>query len=88
MSSAFVPPKAGNVAACNIKIKGLSTEEIAREIRGQLLTLDGVLKVRMSITDQSARVEYQPSKLSPTHLGTIIGQMGYSFTVRSMQRTM
>ena len=88
MSSAFVPPKAGNVVACNIKIKGLSTEEIDRQIRGQLLKLDGVLKVRMSITDQSARVEYQPSKLSPTHLGGLMGQMGSSYTVRSMQRTM
>jgi len=77
-----------NIAACNVRIKGMTTEEIARGIRERLLTVDGVLKVRMSITDSSARVEYQPSKLSPTHIGTMIGQMGYSFTVRSMRRTM
>ena len=77
-----------NIAACNVHIKGMTTEEIAREIREQLLELDGVLKVRMSITDSSARVEYQPSMLSPTHIGATIGQMGYSFTVRSMRRTM
>ena len=81
-------PLAANVAACNVRIKGMTTEEIARDIREQLLGLDGVLKVRMSITDQSARVEYQPSKLSPTHIGTLIGQLGYSFTVRSQLRTM
>ncbi len=79
---------AANVAACNVRIKGMTTEEIAREIRERLLEVDGVLRVRMSITDSSARVEYQPSKLSPTHIGTAIGQLGYSFTVRSMQRTM
>lgn len=81
-------PLAANVAACNVRIKGMTTEEIARAIRERLLSVDGVLRVRMSITDQSARVEYQPSKLSPTHIGTVIGQMGYSFTVRSMRRTM
>lgn len=81
-------PLAANVAACNVRIKGMTTEEIARAIRERLLAVDGVLRVRMSITDQSARVEYQPSKLSPTHIGTMIGQMGYSFTVRSMRRTM
>jgi hypothetical protein len=77
-----------NVAACNIRIKGMTTEEIARKIRDRILELDGVLKVRMSITDQSARVEYLPSKLSPTMIGGVIGQMGYSFTVRSLLRTM
>lgn len=82
------PGIAPNVAACNIRIRGLTTEEIAREIRERLLAVDGVLKVRVSITDQSARVEYEPSKLSPTHVGGAIGQMGYSYTVRSMQRTM
>ena len=81
-------PVASNVAACNVRIKGMTTEEIARAIRERLLEVDGVLKVRMSITDQSARVEYQPSKLSPTHIGTVVGQMGYSFTVRSQLRTM
>ena len=77
-----------NVAACNIRIKGMTTEEIARRIRDRLLALDGVVKVRMSITDQSARVEYLPSKLSPTMVGGVIGQMGYSYTVRSLLRTM
>ena len=77
-----------NVAACNIRIKGMTTEEIARRIRDRLLALDGVVKVRMSITDQSARVEYLPSKLSPTMIGGAIGQMGYSYTVRSLLRTM
>ena len=81
-------PLAANVAACNVRIKGMTTEEMARAIRERLLAVDGVLTVRMSITDQSARVEYQPSKLAPTHIGAIIGQMGYSFTVRSMLRTM
>ena len=66
----------------------MTTEEIARQIREQVLGLDGVLRVRMSITDQSARVEYQPSKLSPTMIGGLIGQMGYSYTVRSQLRTM
>ncbi len=77
-----------NITAANIRIKGMTTEEIARAIRERLLQIDGVQKVRMSITDQSARVEYEPSKLSPTHIGGAIGQMGYSYTVRSMQRTM
>ncbi len=81
-------PLAANLTACNVKIKGMTTETIAREIRERLLAVDGVVRVRMSITDASARVEYQPSKLSPTHIGTMIGQMGYSITVRSMQRTM
>jgi len=81
-------PLAANFAACNVKIKGMTTEGVARLIRDRLLGVDGVQKVRMSITDSSARVEYQPSKLSPTHIGTVIGQMGYSFTVRSMRRTM
>lgn len=83
-SSALRP----NKAVANVRIKGMTTEAIARAIRDHLLKLDGVLGVRMSITDQSARVEYEPSKLSPTVVGTMIGQMGYSFTVRSMQRTM
>ena len=77
-----------NIAAANIRIKGMTTEEIARAIRERLLQVDGVMKVRMSITDQSARVEYEPSKLSPTHIGAAIGQLGYSYTVRSMLRTM
>ena len=77
-----------NITAANIRIKGMTTEEIARAIRERLLQVDGVQKVRMSITDQSARVEYEPSKLSPTQIGGVIGQLGYSYTVRSMQRTM
>jgi copper chaperone CopZ len=81
-------PLAANIAACNVRIKGMTTEEIARQIGEQLVAVDGVLKVRMSITDSSARVEYQPSKVSPTNIGTIIGRMGYTFTVRSMRRTM
>jgi cation transport ATPase len=81
-------PVAVNVAACNIRIKGMTTEEIARKVRDRLLELDGVVKVRMSITDQSARVEYLPSRLSPTMIAGVIGQMGYSYTVRSLLRTM
>ncbi|HQR37558.1 MAG TPA: heavy metal-associated domain-containing protein [Blastocatellia bacterium] len=77
-----------NLAATNVRIKGMTTDEIARAIRGQLVKMPGVISVRMSITDQSARVEYEPSRLSPTHIGAMIGQMGYSVTVRSMQRTM
>ena len=79
------PPR---MSAANVRIKGMTTEAIARSIRDQLMTVPGILNVRMSITDQSARVEYEPSRLSPTNIGTKIGQMGYSVTVRSMLRTM
>ncbi len=79
---------ARNHSACNVRIKGMTTDVIAKALRDRLMEVDGVNNVRMSITDQSARVEYEPSKLSPTAIGSVIGQMGYSFTVRSMQRTM
>jgi cation transport ATPase len=69
-------------------IKGMTTQEAARTVRERLLQLDGVLAVRMSITDPSARVDYQPSKLSPSQIATMLGRMGYSTTVRSMLRTM
>ncbi len=77
-----------NHARTIVKIKGLTTQDAAREVRERLLQLDGVLAVRMSITDPSARIEYQPSKLSPSSIAATIGQMGYSTTVRSMLRTM
>ncbi len=77
-----------NHSACNVRVKGMTTEAIAKAVRERLLEVDGVRGVRMSITDQSARVEYEPSKLSPRLIGTLIGQMGYSITLRSMQRTM
>jgi copper chaperone CopZ len=64
----------------NVAIKGMTTD--------RLLELDGVVSVRMSITDSSARVEYEPSKIGPTHIGSCVGQMGYSYTVKSMLRTM
>jgi hypothetical protein len=79
---------ASNHARTIVMIKGLTTQEAARTVRERLLLLDGVLAVRMSITDPSARVDYQPSKLSPSHIAATIGQMGYSTTVRSMLRTM
>jgi cation transport ATPase len=82
------PLTTANLAACNVRIKGMTTEEIARTIRDRLLAVEGVVRVRMSITDSSARVEYLPSIVSPTSIATYIGQMGYSFTVRSMRRTM
>jgi hypothetical protein len=77
-----------NHARTIVMIKGLATQEAARTVRDRLLMLDGVLAVRMSITDPSARVDYLPSKLSPSHIAATIGQMGYSTTVRSMLRTM
>lgn len=77
-----------NHAACNIFVKGMRTDERAHAIRERLMAVDGINRVRVSITDQSARVDYEPSKLSPTTIGSLIGRMGYSFTVRSMQRTM
>jgi copper chaperone CopZ len=76
------------VSTANIHIKGLTTEQIARAIRERLMVVDGVRNVRMSITDQSARVEYEPSKISPTSVATLIGQMGYTYTVASLRRTM
>jgi cation transport ATPase len=76
------------VAVANVKIRGLTNQDVARAIRARLALLDGVVAVRMSITDQSARVEYQPSKLSPSHIAATIGQLGYSTTIRSMLRTM
>jgi copper chaperone CopZ len=72
----------------NVAIKGMTTEQAARAIKDRLLELDGVVSVRMSITDSSARVEYEPSKIGPTHIGSCVGQMGYSYTVKSMLRTM
>ena len=86
MTTSTQPPRKLSVA--NIRIKGMTTEAIAKSIRDRLLDIEGIERVRMSITDQSARVEYEPSKLSPTHIGGAIGQMGYSFTVRTMLRTM
>jgi len=77
-----------NHARTIVMIKGMTNQEAARTVRERLLMLDGVLAVRMSITDPSARVDYQPSKLSPSQIAATIGQMGYSTTVRSMLRTM
>ena len=85
ISEASQPTK---VAVANVKIHGLTNQEVARAVRGRLALLDGVVGVRMSIADQSARVEYQPSKLSPSHIAAAIGAMGYSTTIRSMLRTM
>jgi hypothetical protein len=77
-----------NHARTIVMIKGMTTQEAARTVRDRLLLLDGILAVRMSITDPSARVDYQPSKLSPSQIAAVIGQMGYGTTVRSMLRTM
>jgi cation transport ATPase len=76
------------IAVANVRIRGMTNQDVARAIRERLSLLDGIVAVRMSITDQSARVEYQPSKLSPSHIAAAIGQMGYSTTIRSMLRTM
>lgn len=66
----------------------MTTKEAARAVRDRLMQIDGVLSVRMSITDPSARVEYQPSKQTPISLSTFVQQMGYGTTIRSMLRTM
>ena len=81
-------PAPTNHSRTIVKIKGLTTLEAASVVRERLLQQDGILSVRMNITDPSARVDYQPSKLSPSSIAAIIGQMGYSTTVRSMLRTM
>ena len=77
-----------NLSVTQIMIKGMTNVEAARAVRKRLLDVDGIHQVRMTIADQSARVEYEPSKVSPSMIGTIIGAMGYRWTVRSMLRTM
>ena len=75
-------------AAVIIRVNGLTSNEAARAIKERLLQVDGALSVKMSITDPSARIEYQPSKQTPISLATFIQQMGYGTTIRSMLRTM
>jgi len=86
MSQTATPPR--DHAAVIIRVNGMTSNDAATAIRERLLEVEGVLAVRMNIADPSARVEYQPSKQTPISLSTIIGQMGYGTTIRSMLRTM
>jgi len=86
MSQTATPPR--DHAAVIIRVNGMTSNESASAIRERLMQVEGVLSVRMNISDPSARVEYQPSRQTPIALSTIIGQMGFGTTIRSMLRTM
>lgn len=64
------------------KVGGLHDELNGREIEHNLIQLDGVEEVRVSLAEGSVQVRYDPAVMNREYLTRTLNSLGYSPYVR------
>uniref|UniRef100_A0A6Q2XFA5 Copper-transporting ATPase 2 n=1 Tax=Esox lucius TaxID=8010 RepID=A0A6Q2XFA5_ESOLU len=64
-----------------IRVEGMTCQSCIHSIEGRIGTLPGVLHIKVSLSEQTAVVGYQPQTVTPEQLMKHIENMGFSATL-------
>lgn len=71
-----------NTAREIIRVGGLRDEDGKKEIEHNLIQVDGIRNVRVSLQDQAVHVDYDTSVISGDYIRRTLDSLGYSPYVR------
>ncbi|XP_029458658.1 copper-transporting ATPase 2 isoform X2 [Rhinatrema bivittatum] len=69
-------------AVVKIRIEGMTCQSCVNTIEGKIGKLQGVVKIRVSLSSQEAVIGYQPHVIQPQDLKSHIDNMGFEATVK------
>jgi copper chaperone CopZ len=67
----------GEVKSIEIPIEGMSCMSCVANVKKNLLSIDGVMEVKVSLQDKNATIKYDPKKVTPEQLKNTINKIGY-----------
>nr|XP_033804067.1 LOW QUALITY PROTEIN: copper-transporting ATPase 2 [Geotrypetes seraphini] len=76
-------PSAIGEALVKIRIEGMTCQSCVGNIEGKIGKLQGVVKIRVSLSSQEAVIVYQPNVIQPLDLRNQIDDMGFEATIKS-----
>uniref|UniRef100_A0A8C4VT53 Copper-transporting ATPase 2 n=1 Tax=Gopherus evgoodei TaxID=1825980 RepID=A0A8C4VT53_9SAUR len=72
-------------ALMKLRVEGMTCQSCVNTIEGKIGKLHGVLRIKVSLSNQEAVIAYQPYIIQPEDLKKHIDNMGYESTIKSKQ---
>uniref|UniRef100_A0A8C3TGY0 Copper-transporting ATPase 2 n=1 Tax=Chelydra serpentina TaxID=8475 RepID=A0A8C3TGY0_CHESE len=70
-------------ALMKLRVEGMTCQSCVNTIEGKIGKLHGVLRIKVSLSNQEAVIAYQPYIIQPEDLKNHIDNMGYESTIKS-----
>ncbi|XP_006124958.3 copper-transporting ATPase 2 isoform X2 [Pelodiscus sinensis] len=70
-------------ALIKLRVEGMTCQSCVSTIEGKIGKLHGVLRIKVSLSNQEAVIAYQPYIIQPEDLKNHIDSMGYESTIKS-----
>jgi copper ion binding protein len=67
----------GEVKSIEIPIEGMSCMSCVANVKKTLTSIDGVIKVNVSLQDKNATIKYDPEKVTSEQMKKAINKIGY-----------
>ncbi|KAM9039778.1 copper-transporting ATPase 2 isoform 1-T2 [Sarcophilus harrisii] len=76
-------PSSADEAVTKLRVEGMTCQSCVNTIEGKVGKLQGVLKIKVSLSNQEAVITYQPYIIQPGDLRDHINDMGFEATIKS-----
>uniref|UniRef100_A0A4X2LQU3 P-type Cu(+) transporter n=1 Tax=Vombatus ursinus TaxID=29139 RepID=A0A4X2LQU3_VOMUR len=76
-------PSSADEAVTKLRVEGMTCQSCVSTIEGKVGKLQGVLKIKVSLSNQEAVITYQPYVIQPGDLRDHINDMGFEATIKS-----
>nr|XP_020825609.1 copper-transporting ATPase 2 isoform X2 [Phascolarctos cinereus] len=76
-------PSSAEEAVTKLRVEGMTCHSCVNTIEGKVGKLQGVLKIKVSLSNQEAVITYQPCIIQPGDLRDHINDMGFEATIKS-----
>ncbi|XP_068920696.1 copper-transporting ATPase 2 [Petaurus breviceps papuanus] len=76
-------PSSADEAVTKLRVEGMTCQSCVNTIEGKIGKLQGVLKIKVSLSNQEAVITYQPYIIQPGDLRDHISDMGFEATIKS-----
>uniref|UniRef100_A0A669QW47 Copper-transporting ATPase 2 n=1 Tax=Phasianus colchicus TaxID=9054 RepID=A0A669QW47_PHACC len=70
-------------AVIKLRIEGMTCQSSVTSIEGKIKKLHGVAKIKVSLSNQEAVIDYHPYIIQPEELRSHISNLGYDCTIKS-----
>ncbi|XP_055894274.1 copper-transporting ATPase 1-like isoform X2 [Biomphalaria glabrata] len=78
---AAAPSTAGQTAAADLRVEGMTCQSCVKNIEGHMFTIPGILNIKVSLENNTAHVNYDPAVTDPSKIAQQIEDMGFSASV-------
>ncbi|XP_074073295.1 copper-transporting ATPase 2 isoform X2 [Macrotis lagotis] len=76
-------PSSADEAVTKLRVEGMTCQSCVSTIEGKVGKLQGVLKIKVSLSNQEAVITYQPYIIQPGDLRDHINDMGFEATIKN-----